>query len=162
LSRRQAEWLAILQSVIEKSEIGQSLISEFITLPRMRTPGFGLWSASGESGAAGGEQRLVERSRSATPPPTTDGSPPLVAAICQCPLVTSAFFAKRNRRGHRENGATVKPVKRSKNCVGHGGIIVSMSRSREILFNPGPSLSWTGACIFDRHKNCMAFVTMKM
>jgi len=67
LAGRQAGWPAILQSVIEKSEIGQSLIGEFITLPRMRTSGFGLWSAGGESGAEGGEQRLAKRSRSATP-----------------------------------------------------------------------------------------------
>jgi hypothetical protein len=33
LSRRQAEWLAILRSVIEKSEIGQSMIGEFSNLP---------------------------------------------------------------------------------------------------------------------------------
>ena len=47
--------------------------------------------------------------------------PAAIAAHCQCPLVTSAFFAKRNRCSRRGNGTTGKPVKRSKNCVGHGG-----------------------------------------
>jgi len=55
--------------------------------------GFGLRAASGESGAEGGEKRLAERSRSATPPPSRRRKPPLFAATLPMPLVTSARFA---------------------------------------------------------------------
>jgi hypothetical protein len=34
--------------------------------------------------------------------------------------------------------------------------------AQKSLFNLSPSLSWTGDCILDRHKNCPVFVTMKM
>jgi len=46
LTRRQAEWLAIFQSVIGKSEISQSLIGESALCPRMRI--FWLRSVVGE------------------------------------------------------------------------------------------------------------------
>jgi hypothetical protein len=82
--------------------------------------GFGLRSASGESGAEDGEERLANRSRSATP-----AAEPQTEARRSCGnLLMSArderSFCDANRRGRRENGATGKPVRRSKNWVGHG------------------------------------------
>ena len=124
-----------------------------------------LRSVVGERGKwSGGRREAFSASQPErnVPPPSRRRKPAAIAAICQCRLVTSAVFAKQNRRGRRGNGATVKPVKRSKNCVGHGGTILSTSRRPEIFFNSPPSLSWTGACILDRHKNCPVFVTMKM
>jgi hypothetical protein len=89
--------------------------------------GFGLRSASGESGAEGGEERLAHRSRSATPRRrAADGSPPLMAAHCGCPLMTSARFAEwrgRRREGDRDDG---QPVERSKPRVGHGGFTITL------------------------------------
>jgi len=53
-----------------------------------------------ESGAESGEERLANRSRSATSLPSRRRKP---AAFCgiigECPLVTSARFAERNGRG---------------------------------------------------------------
>ena len=51
-----------------------------------KRPGFGLWSASGESGAEGGRRVLqAERSRSATPPPPSRRRKPAAsAAHCKC------------------------------------------------------------------------------
>lgn len=60
---------------------------------------FGLRLASGESGADGGEKRLANRSRSATPvaEPQTEARRFCGSAICK--LVTSVRFAKWNGRG---------------------------------------------------------------
>ena len=53
----------------------------------------------------GGNEAGAQRRRRAV-----DGSPPLMRPL-ELPLVTSAVFVKRNRRGRRGNGATAKPVK---------------------------------------------------
>lgn len=90
------------------------------TFQGLKAKRFGLWSASGESGAAGGEERLAHRSRSGTSRRrAADGS----ARDCgspQMPLVTSAriFEVERRRRGGQGDG---QPVERSKPRVGHGG-----------------------------------------
>ena len=83
--------------------------------------GFGLRSASGESGAEGGEKRLANRSRSATPAaePQTEARRSCGPAPLQ--LVTSARFAKRNGRRREGDRADGQPVERSKPRVGHGG-----------------------------------------
>jgi len=107
LAGRQAGWPAILQSVIEKSEIGQSLIGEFITLPRMRTSGFGLWSAGGESGAEGGEQRLAECSRSATPPPGHRRKPAACCGNLPMPARDERIFCEAEQA--RSKGETGRP-----------------------------------------------------
>ncbi len=72
--------------------------------------------------SAGGEERLAERSRSATPPPSRRRKPAAHAACCKMPLVTSARFEQRNRRGREGDGGGRKPVQRSKPGVGHGGV----------------------------------------
>ena len=107
VARRQAEWPAILQSLIGKSEIGQSLVGEFTTLPRMRTSGFGLWSASGESGAEGGEQRLAERSRSATPPPGHRRKPAACCGNLPMPARDERIFCEAEQA--RSQGETGRP-----------------------------------------------------
>jgi|SRR5665213_3245837 hypothetical protein len=62
------------------------------------------------SGAEGGEKCLANRSRSATSRRrATDGSPPLMAAHCGCPLVTSARFAEWNGRRREGTGTTGSP-----------------------------------------------------
>jgi hypothetical protein len=75
----------------------------------------GKWSAGGET---------QESSRSET----TVGEPQAEArwsfSITQMQLVTSAFFAKRNRRGREGDGADHRPVERSRKRVGHGGMVV--------------------------------------
>ena len=83
-----------------------------------------LRSAVGERGigAEGGEQRLANRSRSATPAaePQTEARRSC-ATIGPCKLVTSARFVKRcgrRREGNRDDG---QPAQRSKPRVGHGG-----------------------------------------
>ena len=82
-------------------------------------PGFGLRSASGE----------VERRRRGvsceTKPKRNAAAEPQTEARRSCgrvpmPLVTSARFEQRNRRGREGDGAGRKPVQRSKPCVGHG------------------------------------------
>jgi len=99
-----------------------SEISPGVTPNSAINPGFGLRSVSGESGAEGEDERLAHRSRSATSRRrAADGSPPLMAAHCGCPLVTSARFVEwngRRREGDRDDG---QPVERSKPRVGHGG-----------------------------------------
>jgi len=78
-----AEWLANFPASDWKSEIRQSLIDECITLPaHAGLFGFGLRSAS-------------HRRKPAAP-----------AAHCECSLVTSARFEKRNGRGREGKGAT--------------------------------------------------------
>jgi hypothetical protein len=69
--------------------------------------GFGLRSASGESGAEGGEERFANRSRSETSRRrAADGSPPLLAA---------------NTNAARDERAVCIEAKRCKPCVGRGG-----------------------------------------
>jgi len=106
LAGRKAEWLAILQSVIGKSENWPITDWQIHHLAcGCGLSGFGLRSASGESGAEGGEERLANRSRSATTRRRpADGSPPLIAAQCGCPLVTSARFAEWNGRRREGQG----------------------------------------------------------
>ena len=80
--------------------------------------GFGLRSESGRSEAQA--ERRLERSRSATPPPSRRRKPAADAAN-PLPLVTSARFcgvARASSRGKRGDG---QPVERSKPRVGHGG-----------------------------------------
>jgi len=65
-----------------------------------------------ESGAESGEERLAERSRSETPPPSADGrTPPMRSGRIQ--IVTSTRFAQRNGRGREGNRADRKPVERA-------------------------------------------------
>jgi len=74
--------------------------------------GFGLWSASGESGAQ--TERRRERSRSTTPAAEPQTEARRFCGTVQMPLVTSARFEKRSgrrREGDRDDG---QPVKRSK------------------------------------------------
>ena len=78
------------------------------------TTRFGLWLASGESGAEGEEERIANRSRSATPLPSRRRKPAAFAAHARLPLVTSARFAERNGRGREGEGADRQPVERSK------------------------------------------------
>ncbi|MGI8966669.1 MAG: hypothetical protein ACR2H1_11350 [Limisphaerales bacterium] len=85
-----------------------------------RLPGFGLRSASGESGAESGEKSLAERSRSATP-----AAGPQTEARRSCGLCTMQTRDERvvceveraSSRGGRGDG---QPVERSKPRVGHG------------------------------------------
>ena len=49
----------------------------------------------------------------------------------ELPLVTSAGFAKRNGHGRVGKGADRKPVQRSKERVGHGGLEWGGSRPRQ-------------------------------
>ena len=85
------------------------------------TTRFGLWLASGESGAEGEEERIANRSRSATPLPSRRRKPAALAAHARLPLVTSARFAERNGRGREGEGADRQPVERSNPRDGHGG-----------------------------------------
>ena len=62
--------------------------------------------------AEGGEERLAERSRSETPPPSTDGSTPLMRSS-RTQIVTSTRFAQRNGRGREGERADRKPVERA-------------------------------------------------
>ena len=73
-----------------------------------------------ESGAEGGEKRVAERNRSATPPPSRRRKPAAFVAVCECPLVTSARFAEWKGRGREWDRGDQQPVERSKPCVGHG------------------------------------------
>ena len=83
--------------------------------------GFGLWSESGESGAEGGEKRIVKRSRSATP-----AAEPQTEARRSCGRCT---MQARDERADLRSGTGVvegqqgdgQPVERSKPRVGHGG-----------------------------------------
>ena len=73
--------------------------------PRMRI--FWLRSVVGERGKWSGGRRgefSASQPERNVPPPSRRRKPAAIAAICQCPLVTSAFFAKRNRRGRRAKG----------------------------------------------------------
>jgi len=81
-----------------------------------------LRSAVGERGkwSGGGEERLAERSRSATPAAGPQTEARRSCGPAPCKLVTSARFEKRNgrrREGERDDG---QPVQRSKPRVGHG------------------------------------------
>ena len=72
-------------------------------------------------GAESGEERLANRSRSATPAaePQTEARRSCGSALCK--LVTNARFEKRSgrrREGNRDDG---QPAQRSKLRVGHGG-----------------------------------------
>jgi hypothetical protein len=153
----------ILQSTVEKSEIGQSVIGQSGNLESSLVPigqsligqfsqrssvklsraiehlgniarAFplpwthyvrllrGLRSAVGERGkwSGGGEERLANRSRSATPAAEPQTEARRSCGPAPCKLVTSARFAKwngRRREGDRDDG---QPVKRSKPRVGHG------------------------------------------
>ena len=73
--------------------------------------GFGLWSASGESGAESGEKRLAKRSRSATSRRrAADGSLPHSRHSGECPLVTSARICVVERAWSRgRTGPTGSP-----------------------------------------------------
>ena len=82
--------------------------------------GFGLWSESGESGAEGGEKRIVKRSRRATPAANRRRKPAAAAA--------NAIAARDERVDLRSGTGVVEgqqgdgqPVERSKPRVGHGG-----------------------------------------
>jgi len=85
----------------------------------LKTKGFGLWSASGESVAEGGEERLAHRSRSATP-----AAEPQTEARRSCgPMRMPARDERVDLRsgtgvgeGDRADG---QPVERNKPRVGH-------------------------------------------
>lgn len=85
------------------------------------TTRFGLRLASGESGVEGEEERIANRSRSATPLPSRRRKPAAFAAHARLPLVTSARFAERNGRGRVGEGVDRQPVERSNPRDGHGG-----------------------------------------
>ena len=63
-------------------------------------------------GRESGEERLEERSRSETPPPSTDRSTPLMRSN-KIQIVTSTRFAQRNGRGREGETADRKPVERA-------------------------------------------------
>jgi hypothetical protein len=71
--------------------------------------GFGLWSANGASGAEDGEQRLANRSRSATPVAAPQTEAGRLAALCGCPLGTSARICGVERASAKGNRATGSP-----------------------------------------------------
>jgi hypothetical protein len=73
------------------------------------TTRFGLRLASGESGAEGEEERIANRSRSATPLPSRRRKPPLLRQALPMRLVTIARFAERNGRGREGEGADRSP-----------------------------------------------------
>ena len=101
------------------SHIWQSVLGTFLTFRECGLSGFGLWSASGDSGAEGGEGRIANRSRSATPAePQTEAR--RSCGILWIPLVTSVRFGEWNGRRRRGQGDG-QPVERSKPRVGHGG-----------------------------------------
>ena len=81
--------------------------------------GFGLRSASGKV-----ERRRRGASSAAQPERNAAAEPETEARRCcgtaRMPLVTSARFEQRNRRGREGDGAGRKPAQRSKPCVGHG------------------------------------------
>ena len=89
--------------ILALAEISQGKISRGIGCKGKR---FGLESASGESGAEGGEQRLADRSRSETPAaePQTEAGRSCGAGPCK--PVTSARFEKRSGRRQEGDGAT--------------------------------------------------------
>ena len=113
----------------------------------LRSASGGKWSG-GRRGASSGTKPECN-----APPPNRRRKPAALAAICQYPLVTSAFFAKRDRRGRRGKGATGKPVQRSENCVGQGGPV-----SEYPAQVAAHRLGWR--INRNRHKNCLVFVTM--
>jgi hypothetical protein len=104
---------SILQSLIEQSGMRQSPNGEFVILGLRTQASVGV-SASGESGAEGGEERIAKRSRSATPLPSRRRKPAALAAHRGCPFVTSARFAKWNGCGREGDGPIQQPVERSK------------------------------------------------
>jgi len=76
----------------------------------MRFSGFGLWSASGESGVESGEKRLAERSRSATSRRrAADGSPPLLRQSANVAR-DERDFCGAEQAWSQGKGATSKPV----------------------------------------------------
>jgi hypothetical protein len=74
---------------------------------------FGRRSASGESGAEGGEKRLANRSGSVTPAAGPQTEARRFCGPRRCELVTSARFAERNGRGREGDRADRQPVERS-------------------------------------------------
>ena len=71
--------------------------------------GFGLRSASRESGAEGGEERLANHSRSATPAAEPQKEARRFAADSGCQLVTSARICEVERASSKGNRATGSP-----------------------------------------------------
>lgn len=63
-------------------------------------------------GAEGGEKRLANRSRRATPAPSHRRKPAAIAAICGCVLVTSARFRKA-RQAKRDERSPARRLKRA-------------------------------------------------
>jgi hypothetical protein len=61
-------------------------------------------SASAKSGAEGAEERLAERSRSATPAAEPQTEARRACGLQQCKLVTSARFEKRSGRRREGEG----------------------------------------------------------
>ena len=139
------------------------MIGQFIILPAYAD--FWLRSVVGERGKwSGGRREAFSASQPEcnVPSPSRRRKPAACCGNLPMPARDERIFCEAERARSQGKGATVKPVERRKKCVGHGGTILSMSRSREIPFNPTPSFSWTGAFMLGRHKNCMVFVTMKM
>ena len=91
----------------------------------------GKWSGGRREAFSASQPERNARRRAA------DGSPPLMAAHCGCPLVTSARFAEwsgRRREGDRDDG---QPVERSKPRVGHGAHFFQL----QIWFRENSSLA---------------------
>jgi hypothetical protein len=91
-----------------------------------------LRSAVGERGrgAEGGEERLANRSRSVTAVAEPQTEARRFCGIVTFPLVTSARFAKWNRRGREGKRADRQPVERSKPRVGHGVILMFSNQNK--------------------------------
>lgn len=79
--------------------------------------GFGLRSASGESGAKGGEARIANRSRSATP-----AAAPQTEARRACGTQPMQACDERAICGMWSEGSGATPARKSR--VGHGGLLI--------------------------------------